>query len=146
LGWIPVISLVTGAGTGMFYPANSAAIMSQAAPPSFGAISGLRATLMNMGTLRSFVIALTIASASVPRYVAYEVFLGTTNLVGGIGQQFLTGLHVALYGSAMLLIAAAILSWSRGQDRATTPLPTATPQMADSSKGGSLPSPDHLLR
>ncbi|MFZ0891347.1 MAG: MFS transporter [Thermoplasmata archaeon] len=146
LGWIPVISLITGTGTGMFYPANSAAIMGQAAPRSFGAISGLRATLMNMGTLLSFVIALTIASASVPRYVAYEVFLGTTNLVGGIGQQFLTGLHVALYGSAVILIVAAILSWSRGQDRAPTPHTAGVAQAADIAKGGSLPSPEQLLR
>jgi MFS family permease len=146
LGWIPVVSLITGTGTGMFYPANSAAIMGQAAPRSFGAISGLRATLMNMGTLLSFVIALTIASASVPRYVAYEVFLGTTNLVGGIGQQFLTGLHAALYGSAAILIVAAILSWSRGQDRAATPHLTVGPRPAEPASTGSLPASERLLR
>ncbi len=115
LGWVPLISLFGGIGSGMFYPANTAAIMSQATPSTFGSVSGLRGTLMNMGTLLSFVFALTIASASVPRYVAYEVFLGTTNLVGGIGQEFLNGLHAAFYGAAAILALAAALSWSRGR-------------------------------
>ena len=115
LGWIPAISLIGGIGTGMFYPANNTAIMSQASPSTFGSVSGLRGTLSNMGTLLSFVLTLSIASASVPRYVAYEVFLGTTNLVGGIGSQFLGGIRAALYGSAVILAFAAALSWSRGR-------------------------------
>jgi EmrB/QacA subfamily drug resistance transporter len=115
LGWIPVISLLSGIGSGMFYPANTTAIMSQATPSTFGSISGLRVTLANIGTLLSFVFALTIASASIPRALAYQVFLGTTNLVGGIGADFQTGIHAALYGSAAILGVAAILSWSRGQ-------------------------------
>ena len=114
LGWVPLISLFGGIGTGMFYPANNTAIMSQAAPGTFGSISGLRGALSNLGTLLSFVLALSIASASVPRYVAYEVFLGSTNLTGGIGDQFLTGIRVALYGCALILAAAAALSWTRG--------------------------------
>lgn len=117
LGWFPLISLVQGIGAGMFYPANTSAIMSRASPSSLGAVSGLRGTLSNMGTLLSFVLALTIASASVPRYVAYEVFLGTTNLTGGIGVQFWDGLRAALWGSAAILAIAAALAWARGDDR-----------------------------
>lgn len=114
LGWIPVISLVSGFGTGMFYPANSTAIMSRAAPGTFGSISGLRATLANLGTLFSFVLTLSIAAASIPRSVAYEVFLGTGALSSRVGAQFLTGIHAAFLGSAAILVVAAILSWSRG--------------------------------
>ena len=51
LGWVPVISLAGGIGSGMFYPANNTAIMSQATPRTFGAISGLRTTLANMLSL-----------------------------------------------------------------------------------------------
>ncbi len=130
LGWIPVISLVSGFGIGTFYPANNTAIMAQASPRTFGSISGLRSTLMNLGTLLSFVLALTIASASVPRYVAYEVFLGTTNLVGGLGAGFLGGIHAALYGSAVILLVAAVLSWSRGREPVHAPMsvPAAPPE------------------
>jgi EmrB/QacA subfamily drug resistance transporter len=128
LGWIPLISLIGGFGSGMFYPANTTAIMSQATPRTFGSISGLRATLMNIGTVLSFVLAITIASTSVPRYVTYEVFLGTTNLIGGIGSQFLVGIHAALYGAIVVLVIAAILSWSRGPDstRGAPPAPVGT--------------------
>ncbi len=123
LGWVPVISIVSGVGGGMFWPANNTAIMSQASPRTFGAVSGLRATLSNMGTLLSFVLTLSIASASVPRYVAYEVFLGTTNLIGGIGVTFLTGIHAALYGSAAILGLAALFSWARGRPPTGPPVP-----------------------
>jgi EmrB/QacA subfamily drug resistance transporter len=116
LGWIPIVSVVSGVGIGMFFPANTTAIMSQARPETFGSISGLRGTLLNVGTLLSFVLTLTIAAASVPRPVAYAVFLGVGTLSGAYGQQFLTGLHTALYGSAVVLVAAAALSWSRGKD------------------------------
>ena len=135
LGWVPVISLVSGVGTGMFFPANNTAVMSQAAPGTFGSISGLRGTLSNMGTLLSFVLTLSIASASVSRQVAYEVFLGTTDLTGGIGDQFLTGLRVALYGCAVVLAVAAVLSWSRGG------VPRPAPMMAGGSPavGGGPP-------
>jgi EmrB/QacA subfamily drug resistance transporter len=126
LGVIPIISLVTGFGSGMFFPSNTAAVMSQATPRTFGSISGLQGTLQNMGMLLSFVLTLTIAAASVPRYVAFEVFLGTTNLVGGIGGQFLNGIHAALYGSFAILLVALALSWARG----TPPRPTAAPTAA----------------
>jgi EmrB/QacA subfamily drug resistance transporter len=118
LGWIPAISLVSGVGTGMFFPANTTAIMSQATPARFGAISGLRGSLTNIGTLLSFVVSLSIASASVSRGVAYAVFLGNFDLTGGVAAQFLGGIHAALYGSAGILGIAAALSWSRGRTAA----------------------------
>jgi EmrB/QacA subfamily drug resistance transporter len=123
LGFIPVVSLISGLGVGMFYPANNTAIMAQASPQTYGSVSGLRSTLMNLGTLLSFVLALTIASASIPRYVAYQVFLGTTNLTGGLSSAFLGGIHAALYGSAVILLIAAVLSWSRGREASAHPTP-----------------------
>lgn len=118
------ISAVTGVGSGMFWPANNSAIMSSAPHGSYGAISGLRSMLQNTGTLLSFVLAITIASAAVPRYVAYEVILGTTRLIGGVGGPFLAGIDSALYVSAGMLALAALLSALRGAH------PTAAPPAA----------------
>jgi MFS family permease len=134
LGFIPAISLISGLGVGMFYPANNTAIMAQASPRTFGSVSGLRATLMNLGTLLSFVLALTIASASIPRQVAYAVFLGTHSLAGGLGTSFLAGIHAALYGSAVILAIAAVLSWSRGRESVPASAPAPT-------RGGTEPVP-----
>ncbi len=119
LGWVPLISLLTGLGTGMFFPANTLAIMSQAPPDRLGAVAGLRSTLQNMGALLSFVLTFAIASATVPKPVAYAVFLGTT--VAGIPSAFLTGLRYALYACAAILAVAAVLSWRRGSDRPLAP-------------------------
>ena len=115
IGFVPLISCMTGVGAGIFYPSNATAIMSRATPSTFGAISGLQGTLLNLGALLSFVLALSIASASVPRYVAYAVFLGSTNLGGPIGDQFLGGLHAALWGCVGILALGAVLSWTRGE-------------------------------
>ncbi len=132
LGLIPIVSLITGIGAGMFYPSNNTAIMSQASPETFGAISGLRATLTNMGTLLSFVLAITIASATVPRYVAYQIFLGVGGSIGALAGPFLSGLHASLIGCALILGAAAVLSWTRGRERAPvqTPRPAGAPPVA----------------
>jgi EmrB/QacA subfamily drug resistance transporter len=135
LGWVPVISLISGFGIGMFYPSNTTAIMGQATPRTFGSISGLRATLMNMGTLLSFVFAITVASASISRSDAYRVFLGTTNLTGGVASAFLGGIHAALYVSVAILLAAAALAWFRGSEPVRAPLVVAAPEPGQSVDG-----------
>ncbi len=126
IGFVPLISCMTGVGAGIFYPSNATAIMSRATPTTFGSISGLQGTLLNLGALLSFILALTIASATVPRYVAYAVFLGTANLSGPIGGQFLGGLHAALWGCVGVLAAGALVSWGRGNP-APRPDPLAAP-------------------
>ncbi len=136
LGWVPAISVVSGVGLGTFFPANNTAVMSQASPRTFGAISGLRASLSNLGTLLSFVLALSIAAASVSRRVADEVFLGT-NTLGAGGGAFVAGIRAALYGSAAILACAAVLSWSRG--------PSARPPSPATSAGAGPAPPDRPL-
>jgi EmrB/QacA subfamily drug resistance transporter len=68
-------SAVSGFGTSMFFPANDSAVMANARAGSFGSISGLLRTLQNIGTLGSFVLAISVAAASIPRQVAFEVFI-----------------------------------------------------------------------
>lgn len=108
------VTVVTGTGSGMFWPANNAAIMRSAPRGSYGAVAGLRSMLTNTGTLLSFVLAISIASGTVPRYVAYAVILGTTRLIGGVGAEFLHGIDSAFYVSAGILAVAALLSALRG--------------------------------
>ena len=112
-------SAASGVGTSMFFPANSAAVMANTRTGGYGSISGLLRTLQNIGILGSFVLAISVASLSIPRDVAFEVFLGTTNLTGGISQVFIRGIDSALYASLIILFIAGLLSFVRGKETRT---------------------------
>jgi EmrB/QacA subfamily drug resistance transporter len=113
---ILVASFIAGIGTSMFFPANSSAIMANADPQHFGAISGLSRFMQNLGTLSSYVIIFTIATLAVSREVAFNVFIGTSKLIGGVSTEFLGGIHASLEISFFILLIAAILSFMRGKD------------------------------
>jgi EmrB/QacA subfamily drug resistance transporter len=109
-------SAVSGVGTSMFFPANNSAVMANVRTGSFGSISGLLRTLQNIGILGSFVLAISVAAASIPRQVAFEVFIGTTNLTGGVTNDFIVGIDNAFYVSLAILVVAGILSFIRGRE------------------------------
>jgi MFS family permease len=118
-------SVLTGAGTSSFFPANTSAVMASAPPKAYGVSSGLLRTLSNLGMVSSFAVALLISSLSIPRQVAFEIFLG----VGGIPIQFsdayVHGMHAALLASISLLIVALVLSILRGKEERTRRRPTS---------------------
>ena len=109
-----IASIISGVGGAMFWPSNSSAVMSSAPKKLYGSISGLLRTLSAIGTLLSYVISITVASISVPRYVAFEVFLGEGSLTGGVSRQFLSGIHSALWLCLVFLILAGITSFIKG--------------------------------
>ena len=111
-----VASAISGVGASMFFPANFNAVLSNAKPGVYGSLSGLLRTIQNVGLLGSFVLAISVASATIPRGIAFQVFIGTTNLSGGVSQQFLTGIDSAFVSSILLLIVAAALSYLGGKD------------------------------
>ncbi|MEM0279620.1 MFS transporter [Metallosphaera sp.] len=113
---IIIASVIGGLGSAMFYPANNSAVMANARRGFYGGANGLLRTLANLGTLSSYVLALTVASLSIPRYVAFEVFLGTIDLVGGVAGSFLTGIKEALVVAFFILVIALVLSASRGKE------------------------------
>lgn len=107
---------LSGIGISMFFPANSSAVMASAKPGSYGSVSGLLRTVQNVGILGSFVLAITVAAASIPRAVAFQIFIGTTNLTGGLSQAFISGIDSALYVSLIMLTIAGVLSLIRGKE------------------------------
>ena len=109
-------SAVSGLGTSMFFPANNSAVMANARPGSYGSISGLLRTVQNIGLVGSYVLAISVAAASIPRYVAFEVFIGTKSLSGGVSQAFISGIDHAFYASIIILVVAGVLSVIRGKD------------------------------
>lgn len=111
-----IASAISGIGTSMFYPANNSAVMASARTGSYGSISGLLRTLQNIGILGSFVMAISVASASIPRSDAFEIFIGTTNFSGGLSKEFITGMDSALWVSLILLAIAGVMSAIRGTE------------------------------
>jgi MFS family permease len=115
--WVVLIaSGVSGIGSAMFFPSNNSAVMANAPHGSYGSISGILRTVQNIGILGSFVIAITVASASIPREVAFQVFIGTTSLIGGVSEAFLHGIDASLWASVAIMGIALILSWMRGRN------------------------------
>jgi EmrB/QacA subfamily drug resistance transporter len=109
-------SAISGIGTSMFFPANNSAVMANARAGSYGSISGLLRTVQNIGLVGSYVLAISVASASIPRQVAFEVFVGTKSLTGGVSQAFISGIDHAFYASIAILAIAGVLSYIRGRD------------------------------
>jgi EmrB/QacA subfamily drug resistance transporter len=116
LWFVLLASGISGIGTSMFFPANNSAVMAHAPQGTYGGVSGLLRTMQNIGILGSFVITIAVAAASIPRQVAFEVFIGTTNLKGGVSQAFIQGIDSALWISLVLIVIAGILSWLRGEE------------------------------
>lgn len=135
---IVVGTIVNGIGSGFFYPANNTAVMRSAPPGSFGVVAGLLRTFANTGMVFSFSVAVLVASRTVPRQVAFAIFVGTTRLSGDTGRIFTHGLHAAFYVSIAILAGAAVLAaagW-RHQRRALQPAGQAeTPAEAPLAAG-----------
>ena len=116
---VTVAAVINGAGSSTFVPANNSAVMANAPRSSFGIASGLLRTFSNIGMVCSFAVAILIASVSIPRYLAFEIFLGTTGsggISGPLSQAFVDGMHSALMVSIALLVVAMVLSVMRGKE------------------------------
>ncbi|MHB1535368.1 MAG: MFS transporter [Acidimicrobiales bacterium] len=114
--WLVVVaSVVNGIGSSFFFPANQSAVMKASPPAMFGISSGMLRTFSNIGMVFSFSMAILIASRSIPRRLAFAIFVGNVRLQHATAAAFTTGLHAAFYASMGLLVVAALLSALRAR-------------------------------
>ncbi len=112
--WVVVIaSIVNGAGNGLFFPANTTAVMQAAPRDLFGVASGTLRTSSNVGMVFSFAVAVLVAGRAIPHNVAFAIFVGTTHLTQHLAGSFTDGLHAAFYASIGIMALAALLSATR---------------------------------
>jgi MFS family permease len=112
--WVVVVaSIVNGAGSASFFPANSSAVMKASPPAVFGISSGMLRTFANVGMVFSFSMAILIASRSIPRRLAFAIFVGSATLHSRLAGVLASGLHSAFYASMAIMVVAAILSATR---------------------------------
>ncbi|MDG6921013.1 MAG: MFS transporter [Nitrososphaerota archaeon] len=112
-------AILNGAGNSSFFPANNSAVMASAPPRAYGVISGLLRTFSNIGMVCSFAVALLIASLSIPRQTAFQIFLGVGKISGPLASAFINGMHVALAFSIAVLLLGVLLSALRGKEART---------------------------
>jgi EmrB/QacA subfamily drug resistance transporter len=127
--WLVIVpSVISGLGAGAFFPANTSAVMKAAPRRVFGVASGMLRTFANIGMVFSFTVAILVAAHSIPRGVAFAIFVGTTSLHGTLAAQFIGGIHAAFYSATALVAIAAVLSALRGRHAlAGTTAAEATP-------------------
>ncbi|MHB1925338.1 MAG: MFS transporter [Acidimicrobiales bacterium] len=112
-GLVVAASIVSSIGAGLFFPANTAAVMKAAPPQVFGIASGMLRTFANVGMVFSFAVAILASSHAISRHVAFAIFVGTTTLKPSLAAAFTRGLHTAFYLSVGLMLIAALLSGVR---------------------------------
>ncbi|MFP3215456.1 MAG: MFS transporter, partial [Candidatus Micrarchaeota archaeon] len=93
--YVIIGTIITGLGGAMFWPANNSAVMANVAGELRGAASGTLRLFSSLGLIGSFVIAFVAAASAIPRYLAFEIFAGTSKVIGGISNGFVSGMHSA---------------------------------------------------
>jgi len=113
---VALIEGIYGIGGGMFWPANTSAIMSSSSRERYGIASGIMNTFRNTGMVLSFVVALVSATSVIPAYLVYQMFVGTLygKLSLALSGAYLAGQRFAFIISIILLIVAALMSSARG--------------------------------
>jgi EmrB/QacA subfamily drug resistance transporter len=110
---VVVAAVVNGIGAGAFFPANNAAVMAAVPGEQFGIASGMLRTFANVGMVFSFAVAILVAARSIPRNLAFAIFVGTTHLSRHLAGAFTTGLRSAFLSSIAFMAIAAVLSATR---------------------------------
>ena len=112
--WVVVVASITsGIGASAFFPANNSAVMKASPSQMFGIASGMLRTFSNVGMVFSFAVAILVAARSIPRNLAFAIFVGTTRLTSHLASVFTSGLHSAFYASTIFMALAAVLSATR---------------------------------
>ncbi len=117
LWYVAIVEMFYGVGGGLFWPANTSAIMSAAPRERYGAASGIMNTFRNTGMIMSFALSLTAATSAIPAALVYKLFLGNFQgtLSSNYASGYLSGQRFAFEISAALLAVAIVFSVLRGK-------------------------------
>lgn len=116
LYYIIIGTIITGFGGSMFWPSNNSAVMANVSENFRGVASGILRFFSSLGLIGSFVITFVVASLAIPRSLAFEIFAGTSKIIGGIGVAFVSGMRLAFVALILMLTIAGIFSLTRGSE------------------------------
>ena len=120
---VGLIEALYGLGGGLFWPANTSAIMASSPPARYGVASAIMNTFRNTGMVMSFVVSLTAVTGVIPVAIVYQLFIGTFSgtLAPNYVAAYLSGQSFAFELSATLLILATLFSLIRGKEARQIP-------------------------
>jgi EmrB/QacA subfamily drug resistance transporter len=139
---IALIETLYGLGGGLFWPANTSAIMGASPPAKYGVASGIMNTFRSTGMIMSFAVSLTAATAVIPAYIVDALFVGDLNLISGLvngklsiayQNSYLGGQSFAFEISTVLLIFATVFSLVNSKKVKRMIPPQAEPEKAETS-------------
>lgn len=110
--------VLIGAGSGMFMPANTTALLDGVSSRRIGIVNAMRLMVQNTGVVVSTALAMSLVTSPLPAGLRQYVFAGTIADVSSHGvAQLVTGYRLALL--VMTVISALSVIASLGQHRAT---------------------------
>ncbi len=115
---VGIIEAFYGVGSGLFWPANTSAIMASSPSARYGVSSGIMNTFRNSGMVMSFALSLTAITGVIPTNIVYQLFIGTFSgtLAPNYASSYLSGQSYAFGISAVLLVVSTLLSLVRGKE------------------------------
>ncbi|HYK93422.1 MAG TPA: MFS transporter [Thermoplasmata archaeon] len=114
-----------GVGGGLFFPANTSAIMAGVPRERYGVGSGVMMTLRNSSMALSFALSLIALTSQLPTGTSALLFGGSFTPqtlaslglnAGGLESVFLRGMHVAFVAAAGIVLVAVVFSLLRGRE------------------------------
>lgn len=113
---VAVAEALYGVGGGLFWPANTSAIMSATPKERYGVGSGIMNTFRNTGMVLSFAMSLIAATSVIPAEYVSRLFIGNISgkLPAALAVDFLRGQGFAFEISAVLLAVATVISLVKG--------------------------------
>ncbi len=110
-----------GIGGGLFWPANTSAIMSATPRSMYGVGSGIMNTFRNTGMVLSFAMSLLAATSVIPADYVASLFIGNLSgkLPSVLASEYLRGQGFAFEISVLLLVIATLVSLLKGSSGAT---------------------------
>ncbi len=130
-GAIAVCLVFAGLGNGMFQSPNTSAIMNAVAPDRRGVAAATRSFLFNSGQVLSIALAFSVVSEAMGAGRLAGFLAGAAvHAAAAEAMPFAHGLRIALFLSAALAAAGALLSLMRSAGGAATSAANAQPAPA----------------
>ncbi|MGC9210016.1 MAG: MFS transporter [Acidilobus sp.] len=116
---VALVEGIYGLGGGLFWPSNTAAVISSAPRERYGTASGMLTTFRNTGMIMSFAVSLTAVTAALPPSYVYQLFVGTltSRLPLRLELSYLSAQAFSYHISLALLALATVLSALRSSGR-----------------------------